>query len=416
MACSFAKAALALSASLAVLISTTARVQASDHADTAENFNNIGADLTDVFIFPSMTNANNVVVVMDVHGLIPAGMSNVSFDPRVLYQMKFDTNGDNVEDLVFQARVVGSGENQQVQVSGPSKPLVTGTKTLANRRLPVTGTINTTFYPTGNPADMMVYAGLRADPFFFDLNQFFMILPDRKSPLTGKQVNFASIMAANTPQKAGFTSPGTNFLEDLNVLSIIVEMPRTKLAKADGTLGVVRLWETTSLFSGAPNYNYAQQDRLARPAVNEALATVTANRHETNNKDNPTDDAGQLKTDILGFMNFPAGRSMAIANALASVLVPDVMQADLTQGGPAAYLGVETGGATGGKFGGRALTDDVIDADLSAIFGSTIPALKLAPDDGKELDGRNGGPVFTTDYTGPTDAYLRVFPYLGEPH
>ena len=47
------------------------RLTASDHADTAENFNRIGADMTDVFMFPSPTNDDNVVIVMDVHGLIP---------------------------------------------------------------------------------------------------------------------------------------------------------------------------------------------------------------------------------------------------------------------------------------------------------------------------------------------------------
>ena len=410
---------LAVGGLLALFALIPAPSRASDHADTAENYNMIGADLTDVFIFPSHTNANNVVVVMDVHGLIPAGMNGVSFDPRVLYQMKFDLNADNVEDLVLQARFTGTGENQQVLISGPSKPLTTGTTAIANRRLPVAGTINNIFFPTGNEADMMVFAGVRADPFFFDLNQFYQILPDRKTPLTGKQVDFASIMAANTPQKAGFDAPGQNFLEELNVLSIVVEMPRAMLAPAGGAPGVVHLWETTSVFTGSPNYNYIQQDRLARPAINEALATVTARRHEINNKDNPGDDAGQLKTDILGFMNFPAGRSAAIANVLASVLIPDVMKADLSQPGAAAYLGYETGGATSSThstFGGRALTDDVVDIDLMAVFGSVIPSLGLAPDDGKELDGRNGTPVFTTDFTGPTDAYLQTFPYLGNPH
>src|SRR3984885_4345949 len=56
-----------------VLISVSWSIKASDHADTAENFNRIGADMTDVFIFPSPENDDNVVLVMDVHGLIPAG-------------------------------------------------------------------------------------------------------------------------------------------------------------------------------------------------------------------------------------------------------------------------------------------------------------------------------------------------------
>ena len=390
----------------------TFRLSASDHADTAANFNRIGADMTDVFIFPSATTANNVVVAMDVHGLIPAGQT-ASFDPGVLYQMKFDVTGDYVEDLVMQFRFVGTGANQQVVFAGPAKPLMTGTTTIFGRPHPTTGTTNQIFSPAPG---MQVFAGLRSEPFFFDLNRFYGILPDRMTPLTGMQVDYPSIMAADTPQINGFrgfppgsgfdTSPAMDYLANLNVLSIVVEMPRSMLGG-----GMVYLWETTSLPMPSSPYLYAQQDRLARPAINEALATVTFNRHAVNNMDNPTDDPGQLKTDILDFMNFPAGRSAAISNALASVLVPDVMKADLSQMGvPAAYLGVETGGFTGSKFGGRKLTDDVVDIDLMAVFGPVIPALGLAPDDGKEL------PQFSTDNVGPHNDYLNVFPYLGNPH
>ena len=165
---------------------------------------------------------------------------------------------------------------------------------------------------------------------------------------------------------------------------------------------------------GSSNNNgpttFTQQERLARPVVNEVLATVAERRHRVNNIDNPTDDAGQLQTDIKGFMKFPAGRSDKITNVVATVLVPDVMKADLTQTGPAAYLGVETGGATGGKFGGRKLTDDVVDTSLGVIFGNTVPALGLAPDDNNEK------PSFTTDNVGPGGHnYSSSFPYLQGP-
>ena len=396
---------------LAPALTRPAPLSGSDHADTAENYNRVGADMTDVFIFPSPVNDNNVVIVMDVHGLIPAGQgANISFDPQVLYQMKMDVTGDYVEDLVIQTRFVGTGPNQKVVVSGPAKPLMTGTESVFGRPYGTFGTINQVFSPV---AGMKVFAGLRSDPFFFDLNRFFAILPDRMSPLTGQQVDFPSIMAANNPQVNGFrgfpadsgydSDPASDYLANLNVLSIIVELPRAALGGK-----MVYLWETTSLPDG---FTYRQQDRLARPAINEVLATVTDRHHEMNNKDNPTDDANHLKNDILGFMTFPAGRSADIGMALANVLTPDVMKADLTQMGvPAAYLGVETGGVTGSKFGGRALTSDVVDIDLTAIFGNTIPALKLAADDGKE------SPQFTTDNVGPHGDLLNVFPYLGVPH
>jgi Domain of unknown function (DUF4331) len=383
------------------------RIKASDHGDTAENYNRIGADMTDVYIFPSPENDNNVVLVMDVHGLIPAGQGpDVSFDPGVLYQIKIDTSGDNVEDLVIQAKFFGTGASQQVGIAGPMKPLTTGTTSIFGRRDPVLGTINQSFQPDpqGQP-DLTVFAGVRADPFFIDLERFYQIFPDRMTPLTGKVVNTPN---PNNPQVNGFRPPGQaqDFLADLNVLSVVVELPRTSLGG-----GVIRVWETTSILSST-DFKYHQQDRLARPAVNEVLATVSNLRHHINNTDNPTDDSGQLKTDIESFLTFPANRSRAIKDVIEAVLVPDVMIADLSQMGvPAAYLGVETQGLSGSKFGGRALTDDVVDIDLAAIFGNLIPALGFAPDDGNEL------PQFASDNVGPGDkVFLNTFPYLGVPH
>ena len=155
---------------------------------------------------------------------------------------------------------------------------------------------------------------------------------------------------------------------------------------------------------------FTQQERLARPVVNEVLATVAERRHRINNTINPTQDSSQLANDIRGFMKFPAGRSDAIANVVTSVLVPDVMIADLSKSGPATYLGVETGGATGGTFGGRALTDDVVDTSLGVIFGGTVPALGLAPEDNKEI------PTLTTDNVDASGhSFSGSFPYLQAP-
>jgi hypothetical protein len=392
---------------------------ASDHADTAEIVNRIGADLTDVFIFPSPTNPENVVLVLDAHGLIPGGIPDVYFDPRVLYQFKIDNTGDFVEDLVIQLKFGAPGPNQPVYVSGPEKPRETGTTSIFGPRHHVVGAINREFHLGGG---MLVFAGLRADPFFFDVGRFNAIFPDRRTPLTGKQIDFSSIKAANTPQLPGFLPPGeaSDSLEGLNVLSIVVELPRTALAPHGKHPGVIRLWETTSVFTGSNHINYRQLDRLARPVVNEALATVTDRRHEHNDKDDPTDDANPiagLVTDIDSFLRFPAGRSEAIRSVIKSVLVPDVMVADLSQTDGASYLGYEVTRALShgmkSSFGGRSLKDDVIDISLGIVFGHTIPTLGLAPDDGAEL------PSFSSDnvsYNASEKHTLEVFPYVGHPN
>jgi hypothetical protein len=390
---------------LAPLLLSPSPIRASDHADTAENYNRLGADLTDVFIFPSEENANNVVLVMNVHGLIPSGQG-ASFDPNVLYQFKIDTSGDNIEDLVVQAKFAGKGLQQKILITHPTAPPRTGIETSFKQRAafePGRTNQNLTFrLPSGG--NMRVFAGVREDPFFFDLERFYQILPDRMTPLTGKAINYPN---PNTPQVNGFRSAGQarDYLANLNVLSIVVEMPRAALGG-----GAIRLWATTSLSRDSSSDSYRQQDRLARPAINEALATVSNRRHEINNKINPVTDSSALKSDIQSFLTFPAGRSRQIKDVIVAVLVPDVMIADLSQRGPAAYLGVETGGATGGTFGGRKLTDDVIDIDLGVVFGNTISALGLAPDDGQAK------PQFATDNVGPEAKHFKsVFPYLGSP-
>lgn len=163
---------------------------------------------------------------------------------------------------------------------------------------------------------------------------------------------------------------------------------------------------------GSSSQTFTQKERLARPVVNEVFATVANDQHLINDTINPTQDASELSPDIKGFMKGTAGRSDETTNAVNSVLVPDVMVADLSQGGQAAYLAVETKGATSSTkstFGGRKLQDDVVDMSLGIIFGNTISALGLAPDDGKEI------PTLTKDNVGPSKTYLNVFPYLPNP-
>jgi hypothetical protein len=201
------------------------RAKASDHADTLEIAQRPGADITDVFMFPSADNPNNVVLMMTVNPLIPAGQAGgVSFDPGVLYQFKIDNNGDAVEDLVIQATFEGTGANQRVKIAGPVRPAMTGTTSTTMTPYNTFGTINQSFSPTNG---IKVFAGAREDPFFFDLERFFQILPDRAYPITG-----VTDPTPNTPKAASWRSAGqaVDFLVNYNVLAIVIELPRPMLA------------------------------------------------------------------------------------------------------------------------------------------------------------------------------------------
>ena len=176
----------------------------------------------------------------------------------------------------------------------------------------------------------------------------------------------------------------------------------------------IGVWGTTST---TVRSSWEQVDRLGRPVVNEVFATFANNRHKANNEISPVNDARELEGDIQKFMDevfsfAPEGkRSQATTDVIKAVLVPDVIKVDLAvNSNSAAYLGFETGGATGSKFGGRALTDDVVDISLGVVFGTTISALGLAPADGKDI------PTLTSDNVGPEGKrFTNTFPYLGDP-
>ncbi len=171
--------------------------------------------------------------------------------------------------------------------------------------------------------------------------------------------------------------------------------------------GKIGLWTTTNVKTGAV---YVQQDRLANPVVNEVFATFANNRHKVNNLGAPTQDPTQLASDIQSFMTDAAGRSQATTDVIKAIFNQDIMIADLSQAGGAAYLGVQTNGATGAKGGGRELTDDVVDISLGAVFGTTVSDLGLAPADGKDI------PTLTSDNVGAGGKrFTPTFPYIGAP-
>lgn len=169
----------------------------------------------------------------------------------------------------------------------------------------------------------------------------------------------------------------------------------------------IAMWTTTSVKTGSA---YVQQDRLANPVINEVFATFANDRHKINNLAAPPTDRTELASDVQSFMTGVAGRSQAITDVVKAVVIPDMMLADLGVAGTGSYLGTQTGGATGSRGGGRELGDDVVDISLSIVFGNTISALGLAPDDGNAI------PTLTSDNVGAGGKHFTsTFPYLGSP-
>ncbi len=167
-----------------------------------------------------------------------------------------------------------------------------------------------------------------------------------------------------------------------------------------------------------PSGAFVQIELLSRPAIKEAFENF--NDHKITNKVEPYvgSPADPLQAEIKSTentlrppKNTPTGPADYGA-ALQSVLYPNEYAVNLASTDKASYLGVETGGATGGTFGGRDISDDVINIDLGAAFGNTLSALKVQPDDGQANNCISKQNVAQA----PSQQKLGSFPYFAPPH
>lgn len=189
-------------------------VYAADHIDSPAVTNQT-TDITDVYVFQGL-DANNLVFVANTQGLLsPGSTAAAQFDANTLIEFNIDNNNDNKEDLVIQGIYSGG----KMKVYGPIKPSETGSRS----RLEGAVKAEVTVTPYGSAPNiatgggMTVFAGPRDDPFFFDLTQFKKIIGGMAT---------------------GFNNPGTDAFAGTNVLSFVVEIPKTMLGATGGKLNV----------------------------------------------------------------------------------------------------------------------------------------------------------------------------------
>ncbi|WP_309612932.1 DUF4331 family protein [Flavobacterium sp.] len=191
---------------------------AADHADAPAVTGN-ASDITDVYAFQGQ-DTNNMVFVVNTQGLLsPGATATATFSENVLTEINIDNNGDNVEDLVIQA----IRKNDKMYFFGPVAPNTTGT-TSTVKTTATAGSVEISKYGesaiTAQQNGMKFFAGPRDDPFFFDLGQFKAILMGTAS---------------------GFNNPGTDTFAGTNVLSIVVEVPKSSL----GSSSSINIWAET---------------------------------------------------------------------------------------------------------------------------------------------------------------------------
>ena len=148
-----------------------------------------------------------------------------------------------------------------------------------------------------------------------------------------------------------------------------------------------------------PDRVYSQIERLGNPLVSEVF--FMKRDHGLHNSTAPsTDIANGFKTKIEAFVRDVAGRNTTVQTTLSTVLVPDMLLVFPNRAGSSAGW---LSWALANGWGGRKLSDDVVDAGLAAVFGTL-------------LDASNVSPGLATDNVAANDkAFSSTFPYLAAP-
>jgi len=144
---------------------------------------------------------------------------------------------------------------------------------------------------------------------------------------------------------------------------------------------------------------FTQRERLGNPLVSEVM--VRKALHHKYNTGQPSSDVGEWSQTVKDFVTGVAGRQDATAATIAAVLLPDMLITyPKRDGTPVFWLSWAFGG-----YGGRKLTDDVVDIGLGVIFGPLLG------------NTNNVSPGLTTDNVSNNDvAFGTTFPYLATAH
>jgi Domain of unknown function (DUF4331) len=293
---------------------------------------NAKTDITDIYAFQKPGDPSKSILILNVNPLAPTLAT--AFESHGLYELKIDTDADAVAEIVFRIaftpavngqqwatvrRAVGE-EAQQDENSGEviieHAPVSFGSKALVTKSGPY-----------------KLFAGLRSDPFFFDLIGFLH----------------------------NFQFTGSDFFIDKNVFGIVLEVPNSALGK-NPKIGV---WARTLLAKGdedGDEDDYTVDDRMGRPAINTVF-NHNNDKNVFNQIDPPQDRAvfeENFESVLMGF-----GYSETQADGIAKILLPDILTYDYS--------------SSAGFLNGRKLTDDVIDIELALVTNGQVTTDKVGP-------------------------------------
>lgn len=388
---------IAIFAAVAMLITLLPSFgsRAADHLDAPGLMSpsgNAQADINDLYAFAG-SEPGTTVLAMTV---VPAAPGDASFGTDVLYQLKIDTDGDAVEDQSLEftfSDVRANGAQFVVAQHAEADAAANGS---ADGALVGYGQVGKELALAGGGK---LFAGLRSDPFFFDLAGF---LGTVEGVDNDRQLNDGN---------------ENDFFTPLDTLSIVVELPDDAIGLEEGTFGAGLLPEGTIGVWATTEAGGTQVDRIGRPAINTVvnssgpIVNAPSGNKDVYNSAEPKDDAANFTAPAaaaltaLSSLDSEGAYTQCQLETLASVLLPDILPF--------------TKGATSlpPPLVGRALVDDVIDTELRVVTGGD--PLGLFGSAGAFCTGgptRDADGAINTDGVGPHGDYLDVFPYLGEPH
>jgi hypothetical protein len=263
---------LTLLLAFAVAFALRAPVRASDHDDGETSTKGRNVNLTDLYVFREVDQQNQVDGGNRTFGGATDPTSNVVFimntNPRSLPRQQyffansparynfwvkrvhgvpnsFNNRSDGIPDFVlrFEFGAPDANSRQAITLSKVYTPSGTpneSTKTTINAGFTTpappglgnqTAVVNS---PVLGQDQLTLFAGLREDPFFFDVTQYFRVRAG----------------AAGLGPAVGFRSAATaiDFTKDYNVNAIVLRMPLAFLQRnADGSLDPATafdVWET----------------------------------------------------------------------------------------------------------------------------------------------------------------------------
>lgn len=290
---------------------------AADHLDAPGVAGFGQADINDLFVFQSPTDAENTVLILTVN---PAAgvLSPTTFGENVQYDIRIDSNGDAVADTTFSTTFTNNADgSQNFAVTLDGEAYAAGT----------TGARSTSL--SGGE----VTAGLFEDPFFFDLNGF----------------------------NDGFAFTGDDFFAGLDVSAIVLEIPSIELGAAQ-----VGIYAET-LVDGE------RFDTIGRPGINTVL--IDEGFEDSFNQTDPADQFSLFGEQVNA--NIAALSNQENADALTPVLLPDLLTFDSTSSDGflnGRRLSDDVIDATLGLLTAGALTSDGVDGN-DAAFLNVFPFL-----------------------------------------